>query len=266
MMPRKKKVTEVEAWRQLTERFIDVGKAIIQEAEVTTKKKTADPRVICIVLLLRSLTNSLAAIQLLERGLIVEARVMVRCCLENLFWVEGLVAQGDAFVRKMRDNDMRMLLSNMENAMAFPQLATSKKAGIRAEIQKILQQAPNIRKAKLLNPKDVATGGLFSSVYRAYTLLSDDAAHPTTRSLSRYIQEKKNNISWVPAAVTPVESAQTVFLVCLGLMGVCVGTNQILKGTQAGRELKALAAQYDGIRSKYETKTTTFDGTVRDRR
>jgi hypothetical protein len=39
--------------------------------------------------------------------LVVEARVLVRSCYENFFWIGGLIAEGDKFAKKMLHADVK---------------------------------------------------------------------------------------------------------------------------------------------------------------
>ena len=53
-----------------------------------------------------------------EGGHIVEARTIARCCYENSFWMQGLIAGGDAFVLEMRRDEAASFRSRMETIFA----------------------------------------------------------------------------------------------------------------------------------------------------
>ena len=42
-----------------------------------------------------------------REGLVVEARILTRCCFENSLWIGGLAGHGDEFVRAMFDDEAR---------------------------------------------------------------------------------------------------------------------------------------------------------------
>jgi len=46
--------------------------------------------------------------------LIVEARILVRCCYENAFWIVGLNAEGDKFAEKMLQADVKSRQARVE--------------------------------------------------------------------------------------------------------------------------------------------------------
>jgi hypothetical protein len=89
-------------WLQFAKHLSDLFNTALSSGEYTTRDK-ADEQFIAIPLLMRSKTNLQGVLQLLDQGLIVEARVLVRCVLENAFvaaildekgreGVDGLVA------------------------------------------------------------------------------------------------------------------------------------------------------------------------------
>ena len=41
---------------------------------------------LAIMLMSRTLSNFMGVLALIENGLVVEARILVRCCFENAFW------------------------------------------------------------------------------------------------------------------------------------------------------------------------------------
>jgi Family of unknown function (DUF5677) len=44
------------------------------------------------MLMSRTLSNFRGVFTLIENGLVVEARILVRCCFENTFWMAGLLS------------------------------------------------------------------------------------------------------------------------------------------------------------------------------
>ena len=71
-----------------------------------TIKGFADETVLALMLLARTVSNMKGALLLLDAKRIVEARIIARSCLENFYWTVGLAEEGEAFVRKMRDDEM----------------------------------------------------------------------------------------------------------------------------------------------------------------
>ena len=57
---------------------------ILGGAPVTvTEKRFAEPKVIAIMLMSRTLSNFRGVFTLIENGLVVEARILVRCCFDG---------------------------------------------------------------------------------------------------------------------------------------------------------------------------------------
>ena len=230
-------------WTQLAN---DIGQTAldIMSAPLTlTEKRFRDPKPLAIMLMARSLSHLRGVFALIDGGLIVEARVLVRCCLENAFWVERLLAEGDKFVRKMAADEARSRKVRGELAMkrkgALTEEATDRLRTQLREINKLLP-AP-----ESLNPKSVALNGLLAEGYLLYSQLSADAAHPTMTSLNRHVgRENGEAIIDVEPAPTEQEIAMTLDWACNAMLGVCVGVNQILGDTTAGRGLRELGDRY----------------------
>jgi hypothetical protein len=140
----------------------------------------------------------------------------------------------------------------MRGRQALGESALSKKTTLPEEVeQRLKEQLKAIKKhrpdAKSLNPKSVAYEGPLSDLYLIYSQLSADAAHPTITSLSRYAgKEAADNekLIDVEPAIKDDEVEMTLDWACNAMLGVCVGVNQVLGGTSAGRELEAFADRY----------------------
>lgn len=216
-----------------------------------TKKRFADPRVLAITLMSRTLSNFRGVFTLIDNGLVVEARILVRCCFENAFWIAGLHAQGDKFVRKMLRDEIR-------NRNVRGELALSKKTQLPEHVEKGLRERLRLNNkkwpdAKSLNPKDVALTGLLRDGYLIYSQLSADAAHPTMTSLHRHVSHcEKDSESLIDVVPAPKEEEvmKTRDWACNAMLGVCVGVNEILGGTLAGQKLGEIADRYQVLTTR----------------
>jgi hypothetical protein len=63
------------------------------------------PKVLVLALLSRTLSNFKGVVLLTQQRMVVEARVLARCCYENLFMVGGLHAKGIEFAQQMIEDD-----------------------------------------------------------------------------------------------------------------------------------------------------------------
>jgi hypothetical protein len=98
-------------WGKFAEKLRQNGYALLQAANpklVVTDKGAADPNVIAATLLCRSLTHLKAVPILLNERLIVEARTIVRNCLENAFWLAAIAEldKRDEALRRMGDAEL----------------------------------------------------------------------------------------------------------------------------------------------------------------
>jgi hypothetical protein len=93
----------IDDWRTHCTKICECIEKILETANVPfTAQSFSEPRFLALTLLSRTLSNLKGAMVLLDSKLIVEARTVARCCVENYFWIGGLVYQGDEFVKQMR--------------------------------------------------------------------------------------------------------------------------------------------------------------------
>jgi hypothetical protein len=107
--------------------------------------------------------------------------------------------------------------------------------------------AKQFKNAKTLTPKEVALKTAIGKSYIFYEQLSSDAAHPSLDALNRHvIPHTKTEVGGIDVEpiVRDPELAETLEYLCMAVMGVCVGVNQILEGTKGGNALNGLADQY----------------------
>lgn len=101
--------TELKSkWLDFAKRLRPVGMDIFCRASVkVTDQHAADIRVVGLTLLARTLSNLKASIALTEAALIVDAKVIARCCFENWYWVGALVIEGDKLRTLMIQHEMK---------------------------------------------------------------------------------------------------------------------------------------------------------------
>jgi hypothetical protein len=241
-------------WSELADTLGQTGIDILAEAPVTvTEKRFADPKVVAIMLMSRTLSNFRGVFTLIENGLVVEARVLVRCCLENTFWMAGLHSQGDKFVRQMLHDEVRSRRVRGEMVLSKkPHLLEDVEKRLREQLREIARKWPD---AKSLSPKDVALDGLLRDGYLIYSQLSADAAHPTMTSLNRHIGHSETNgealVDVVPAPKDE-EVIMTWDWACNAMLGACVAVNEILGGTPAGQKLGQIADRYQALTTRHK--------------
>ena len=180
----------LKEWESLASDVRDAGLSIFATAQVpNTEKGFADPKVLALTLLARTVSNVKGAMLLLSPQRIVEARIITRAAFENLYWIVGLADEGESFVRKMRDDEMSHRLALGQNIFAT-EIELDKEIGQR--LRTFLRTSKRrFEKAKSLLPKQVAQiRPDFEKTYIFYGQLSSDAAHPSVTALNRYVLPK----------------------------------------------------------------------------
>ena len=165
-------------WSELADTLGQTGLDILAGAPVTvTEKRFAEPKVLAIMLMSRTLSNFSRVFTLIELGLLVEARVLVRCCFENTFWMAELHSQGDKFVRKMLHDEMR-------SRQVRGEMVLSKKPQLLEDVEKRLRdQLRAINKnGRMQNP--LARRMSYSAVCLG-TAISSTASYPPMRRIQR---------------------------------------------------------------------------------
>jgi Family of unknown function (DUF5677) len=256
---------QIAKWATLARGILQTGMDIFRTANVSvTEKGCRDERVLAMTLLARTVSNFKSAMLLIDNRRIIESRVIVRCCLENSYWVAGLAAEGEKFSREMLHDEMshrqrrgqRMFKPgfNIDDTIKAKLAAWMSESGKR------------FKDAKSLNPMGVALKTDLGRSYIFYEQLSSDAAHPSLDALNRHIiphtQDETGGIDVDPLP-TDAEIVETLEYLCMAAIGVLVGVNQIIGGTDGGKALNGLADRYKVLSDESAAQHTTLRAHVR---
>ena len=243
----------IATWTVLAEKLGTAGLEIFRTAEVgITPKGFSDEKVLALTLLARSVSNLKGVLVLLHARRTVEARTITRCCMENFYWTVALSEQGENFVRQMLHDEMN---HRKARGQFIFESDVELDAAIEGRLREWLKGAnKRFAGAKSLNPKDVASVRAdFAKTYTFYSQLSSDAAHPSVDTLNRYViphtEDEVGGIDIEPV-VKDAEIAETLEYLCMAFIGVCVGVNQVLGGTNGGNALSALADEYIALSNR----------------
>src|SRR4051812_48462269 len=84
----------------------ELGYQIIDQVPLLpTRRGFGEPKLLALSLFCRTLRNFEGVIVLTRQGLAVEARVLARCCFENMFVIGGLLKEGEEFANRMIEDD-----------------------------------------------------------------------------------------------------------------------------------------------------------------
>ena len=204
-----------------------------------TEEGMFHPNVLALSLLSRTLSNFQALIALTKERLPVEARVIARCCFENLFMVGGLYTEGKDFADRMKEDDKRgrrgRIRFSFENENIFESLSS--------EMQEAVKQRHEENKAapkvSFLKPKDASELGAFKDMYVIYSQFSGDAAHPTITALARHWGPASQEAVYLEVEPNVDENQldETLHLGCLAMISMMVVVNEMVGYTDAGKSL-----------------------------
>jgi hypothetical protein len=177
---------------------------------------------------------------------------------KNSYWIAGLVAEGEKFAREMLHDEIghRQIRGQRLFASGLP-LGDQVETRLRSWLRNSAKQFKN---AKTLTPKEVALKTAIGKSYIFYEQLSSDAAHPSLDALNRHvIPHTKTEVGGIDVEpiVRDPELADTLEYLCMAVMGVCVGVNQILEGTKGA--LNGLADQYIALKSRRRAENRLND-------
>ena len=206
----------------------------------------------------RSVNNFGALRVLVENEFVVEARTMARCCYENLFWLAGLTAKGDEFVKQMIDGHALSTIKRGNELMEWAKKQEGKldfEAPLAAFLEKI--NAQSSARSGVVH-KNAADAGKIGEGYIIYRTLSTDSAHPSIVSLSRHVGQKtEGGVEYITIIGEPpldiAEIDETLEFGCSSLLGACVATNKMVGGTASGQKLSALFDEFINLSNKRAT-------------
>jgi hypothetical protein len=232
-----------------------ICEGILQQANFAEADKNAsDPKVVALTLMCRTANNFAAMRLLIENGFVVEARTMARCAYENLFWVGGLTGNAAEFVQRMVKADATSKLKRGAELLDW-----AKRQQTPSDFEGPLKAFLDDLKVKTekgdISYKAAAGAGKIGDGYIIYRVLSTDSAHPSATSLSRHVDYDETSdppvltLRGMPV-VEEGEVDETLEFGCSALLGVCVGANKLVGGTQAGRELPRMFERYKELGAK----------------
>jgi hypothetical protein len=210
-----------------------------------TEKGYSDEKLLALTLLARTYSNAKSGLILLDAKRVIEARVLVRCCLENSFWVAGLDDGGEKFARNMLHDEMshrqRRGQRLFDPDFTLPDDTKTKLAAW------LKQSGTQFKDAKSLNPMGVAMGGALKRGYIFYEQLSSDASHPSIEALNRHvIPHTAEEVGGIDIDPVPraAEIIETFEYLCMATIGVVVGVNQVIGETPGANQINVLADRY----------------------
>jgi hypothetical protein len=244
-------VASLEKWLDLCQRLYAKGVDVFEGADVpVTEDGTRDPRVVALTLLARSMSQARSVVLLLDNNRVVEARTLTRSVYENMFWAAALVKKGDAFIEAIELDDItsrkKRAAGLLDWAKAQGEIADYH-ASLEAFRDRLWDDHGKTDDIKLIQ---AAQAGGVSHGYNVYRELSNDAAHPSSASLSRHVTLAEDGANGPPFTLhaeppnDPMEAVDTLELLASALLGVIIAVNETVGFVNAGERLDAIAADF----------------------
>jgi hypothetical protein len=164
--------------------------SLLQKAEVAGVRQIASG-----AFLARGLQSYQAALLLLERGMLADARNVVRSIVETAVTIAGLAFLHDMPRRLAADNNKHykaLATLMLENPLFSDAMPSEEKDGLRqllAEAEGYMQKPAKLSLEQVAN--EVGLGRFYNLTYRP---LSGDAAHATVDSMKRHIEISASGI------------------------------------------------------------------------
>lgn len=238
--------SESAEWFALADEISDALQRTAMQAKQSIKGSSLDPKVIATLLLMRTCGNFQGAILLLERGLLPEAKTLIRSCVEASFCLAALHDSPDEFVELLRADDdasrraqANFILTRSEFDSTTPEA--------RDRLQKIVDSIP---KSKNMGIFKLAEMGPYLRQYLYYKVLSHDAAHVSARSLHRHMNVgEKGWYGFVWGQGSKSEVDETLDLGCAMVLGVGVAFTNIVDDLANNAAFEKLSARQVTLRT-----------------
>jgi hypothetical protein len=162
----------------------EAAMSLLQKTSVTGARQVASG-----AFLARGLQSYQAALLLLERGMLADARNVVRSIVETAVTIAGLAFLHDMPRRLAADNNKHykaLATIMLENPLFEDVMPTGEKEGLRqllSEAETYMQKPAKLGLEQVAN--EVGLGRFYNLTYRP---LSGDAAHATVDSMKRHIE------------------------------------------------------------------------------
>lgn len=216
--------------------------------EVNRAKPTTalQPKVLATFIALRAASMSQGALVLAERGMVVEARTLIRGLIESSFCIAALLDQPDKFIEMFQADD-----AASRKAQATFILAKKIVAEGSEQHEKLTDLIASIEKGvKQLPIKEVAELGVLTVQYLAYRVISNDSAHPSATSLKRHMNIQADGGAWTGFAIGPADSAEldaTLQILVQTLIGIGVGYTQLLSDSEGNKRMAIISDELHAL-------------------
>ena len=241
-------------WFALATRFSRVGQAFLAvQLNEQTNQGLADPRILKLLIFYRATSNFQGAVVMAERGMIAEARTLIRNCLECSLSLAALDTDPNHWKELLGDElasrkaRTKLLVGN-PSWISHEQLAT---------LTKQLDDLEAKGKLAFIDVKKVAEKSPLVPMYLFYRQLSADSAHLSVEALHRYIKSDPNDessfdLQWRPA-LDSNEVGDALSLATWVYLPSCVTLRDTFPDAGQEKEIKECAKAQIDLANRYRS-------------
>jgi hypothetical protein len=244
--------TNVAQWLSFADRLRATFREFHNVRMPRTHNVVSDVHLLGYSLLARTYSNFCGVVTLVREALVIEARTLTRSCLENSFYLVGLVKDGEKFVREMAAADVASRDVRGQTILRRLDLKGQQKAFDEKERQNVQAFLKGIRKdwpnARSIEPRKLAGKGPMAGGYLIYSQLSADAAHPSITSLNRYVTRERG-VATLKFAEAPTneELVDTLTWACVASIGAYIAGSELLGATELNEKIATRAEEYNRL-------------------
>ncbi|QTN18973.1 hypothetical protein HZ989_12125 [Brevundimonas sp. AJA228-03] len=212
----------------------------------TVKGSPFDKLPLSLLVLHRANGHLQGAAILLERGMVVEARTLLRSFLETALVMAGL--------HDNYETVKAMLIEDMDAAKKG-QAKVIMKHGIAHDIEKLEERIKEFGRVQNLSIDKLAEQGPLNRMYLLYRVISNDAAHPSGRSLRRHMRIADDGSSWNGYLIgpnDPADVAETADQLIMTGIALGVAFQQMVEDVENNEKLGEIAERYYPVRDAHE--------------
>lgn len=187
---------EFASWFDVADRFNNLGLLILPQVKPL---QSSNQQVVAAALFGRALSSFQAAYILVERGMIADARTIVRSSAESAIVLSALVKDATVCERLLDSHHWhhyKIRNEYLKDSQALAEMTSQEIASTHAAIAEIEKNCPKIKDIKG-NPVKIAElarqAGVMALYNTVFRFTSGDAAHTSLDSLNRHIRTDANN-------------------------------------------------------------------------
>ena len=203
-----------------------------------------DKNVLSTLLLLRSLGLLQGSIMMLEKGMLVEARILMRAMLETSFCLGAIHDDADAFVAQFKSDHRKSSRQQAEAAISCGALDPASD-----QFQALTKTIETISKSEqLMRMTDIGKTGPLARSVLLYKIMSNDSAHNSVTSVLNHFDHDKGQFSLGPAENDKIElNLDNLVLIATG---IGVGFTNIVGDVESNLQVTTLCQRYGALRAK----------------